>query len=535
MKKSILSFGILITAFSSSGQIIEANNVRAHIGNYPGRLFQANNGNAGYEVPKNQSATTIYTTSLWCAALDDAGILHLAAMRFGQQGNDFFAGPYSSSNSYQNAAYTAAYSTGVWSMSKGEIQYHLTNYQQAGYTMSPAIANWPGNGVSGIGVANNLAPFVDNNNNGIYEPLIGEYPDIRGDQAYYLIMNDAAAPHTETGGLPLGIEVHTMVYQYTSIDYKNQTTFLNYRVFNRSVNNYADFKVSLWSDFDLGSAPDDFMGCDVTNNMMYVYNADNNDVGFGSYGLNPPAAGISCLNKEMSSFSIFTAGLGGPYTDPNTPIQYYNFMQGLWGDGSTMYFGGNGTVGAIPTKFMFPGDSDPLNTGTGGIDPGMLWDEFIAANPPGDRRGVMTLEDVSLPAGAMECYDFAVLYSRIEGNDHVQNIGTLRYTATQAKTDYDEMSTFSCDQITLGIDDLNDEAQITLFPNPSNGEFNLSFGDQKLTGKIIVTDISGRVVMEEELQQEVVKKMKLGNKTGLFNVSIITDQFTVNKRLIINE
>lgn len=534
MKKQILLGAFLFYTASSFAQIIEWNNVRAHIGNIPGRIFQYSIGpnQAGYEVPKNSNQTAIYATSLWCAALDDTGGLHLAAMRFGQNGYDFFKGPYSSTNAYQTPAYSSVYGSSIWYVSLSQIQFHIANYQQSGYIMNPNIANWPGNGITGVGVASNLAPFVDNNNNGIYEPILGEYPDIRGDECIYMIMNDTKANHGETGGQALGIEVHTMVYQYATSDYRNNTTFLNYRIFNRGVNNYNNFKVSLWSDFDLGGSMDDYLGCDVTNKMMYVYNADNNDLGGFSYGTNPPAVGISCLNRELSGFSTFTNGSGSPYTDPSTAAQYFNFMQSLWGDGSSIYFGGNGTIGSIPTKFMFPGDSDPTFSGTGGIDPGALWDEISAGNAPGDRRGVMTVEDVALPAGAQECYDFAVLYSRESGNDHLQNINSLRSTAALAKTDYDQMNAFNCNQVTLSTEEAFD-TELAIYPNPTDGILNVDFGGAALTGKIQILNLAGQVVLEQGFESTSSFQIEVEETPGVYLLMIITDQGTLNRKLVI--
>ena len=36
----------------------------------------------------------------------------------------------------------------------------------------------------------NLAPFVDQKGDGIYDPTEGDYPDIEGDQAIWWVMND---------------------------------------------------------------------------------------------------------------------------------------------------------------------------------------------------------------------------------------------------------------------------------------------------------------------------------------------------------
>jgi len=293
MKKSIqlavLSVFVTITVES---QVLDFNDVSAIINN-SGQFF--NNPvaqTAGYEIPKSSWLNAIYAASLWCAATDANGQLHLAAMRYGQVGNHFFPGPFSSTINYTSASYLSEYGTSIWQVTKVEVQNHMANYSSSGYVMPVGIATWPGNGISGAGIAQNLAPFVDMNNNGIYEPMLGDYPDIRGDMTVYTIMNDAANLHTETGGEIIGIEVHTMAYQYFSTDYLNNTTFLHYRVFNRGTLSYSNFKLGMWWDPDVGNPSDDYVGCDTVNNMMYVYNADNNYENSGpaqGYGANPPA------------------------------------------------------------------------------------------------------------------------------------------------------------------------------------------------------------------------------------------------------
>ncbi len=516
---------LTMTAFCSAivfSQILDFNNVRA-LTNNNGILFQdATASGPAYEIPKGSGNNTMYTAALWCAAVDDTGGIHLAAARFNQNGQDYFQGPFSTTNSYQDANYQASYANSSWTVSKTEIQSHIAGYNQPGYILTANIANWPGNGVGGLGLAQNLAPFVDVNNNGIYEPMQGDYPDIRGDKAVYKIMNDASGVHTETGGLALGIEVHTMLYQYASTDYLDNTTFMHVRVFNRSADDYDNFKLALFADFDLGNPTDDFIGCDSTQNLMYIYNGDNNDESSGpasGYGLNPPAFGITSLNKEMKHFGFFTNGGPFPYTDPISAAQYLNFMSGMWANGTPW------THNGMTVNFMHPGNPNDANT----------WSEVTDANPSGDRRGVMTVADENLPSGEYVCYDFALLYARDLNNNNLLNVNILISQSGIAKTDFEAVTCYNCDVVTLGMDENVNASKVALFPNPSNGDFVLSFGDENLTGKIIVTDMSGRVVLQEDLHRENVKKLKLDNKTGIYNVLLLTDEFTVHKRLIINE
>jgi hypothetical protein len=530
MKNSIqLAIFFTFSYFFVGAQSIDlaGNDVSARI-NTNGVLFMKTGVMvAGYEIPKNSSLNAIFAASLWCAALEANGGLRLAAMRFGQQGADFFAGPYSTTNDYSNSSYVSAYGNSIWQVTAFEIQNHIANYTSSGYVVPTAISSWPGNGISGAGIAQNLAPFIDLNNNGIYEPSLGDYPDIRGDIAVYTIMNDAAGLHTETGGDKMEIEVHTMAYQYLTNDYRNRTTYLHYRVFNRGTLSYSNFKLGMWWDPDLGNATDDYVGCDTLRNLMYVYNGDNNDQSAGAalgYGLNPPALGISSLTKKMEYFTYFTNGASFPYTDPSTAAQYYNFMNGLWANGSQMYYGGNGTNGTVSTNYLYSGN--PNNSGE--------WSEVEVINPSGDRRGVMTLEAENLPSGAFSCYDFAVLYAREAGNDNLQNVNSLITMAATAKTDFDAESTYNCNlYTTLGTEKL-EESTIGLYPNPSDGQFTLAF-DETLSGELLITDMTGRIVYYESFDNQNQIQVQLSEKTGLYLLSLSTAKGTIIKKISIQE
>tara|TARA_R110000737_G_scaffold282322_2_gene288975 strand:+ start:17507 stop:19132 length:1626 start_codon:yes stop_codon:yes gene_type:complete len=541
MKNSI-QLVILFTFFylfvGAQSTDLAGNDVSARI-NTNGVLFMKTGVlNAGYEIPKNSGLNAIFAASLWCSAVDANGGLRLAAMRFGQQGADFFEGPYSLTNDYTNSSYVSTYGNSIWQITAFEIQNHITNYTSSGYIVPTAIASWPGNGISGAGVAQNLAPFIDLNNNGIYEPSLGDYPDIRGDIAVYTIMNDAAGLHTETDGDKMEIEVHTMAYQYLTNDYRNRTTYLHYRVFNRGTLGYSNFKLGMWWDPDLGNPQDDYVGCDTLTNMMYVYNADNNDELSSSgpgYGLNPPALGISSLTKKMEYFTYFTNGASFPYTDPLSAPGYYNFMNGLWANGTQMYYGGTGSPSSpgsttIPTNYLFPGNPNiPYEWSES--------DTVYGVNQPGDRRGVMTLEAESLPSGAFSCYDFAVLYAREPGNNvtnHKTNVNALKNIAAIAKTDFDAEWTYNCNlYTTLGTEKL-EESSIGLYPNPSDGQFTLAF-DETLSGELLITDMTGRSVYHENFYNQNQIQVQLSEKTGIYLLSLSTAKGTIIKKISIQE
>ena len=104
--------------------------------------------------------------------------------------------------------------------------------------------------------------------------------------------------------------------------------------------------------------------------------------------------------------------------DPNVAEEYYNYLRGLWKDGQPMLYGGNaydnGTLD-LPCKFMYPGDSDPDNIGTNGIQPegygtnGVYWTEEQCGNTPYDRRGLAMIGPFSFPAHNAQELDYAMI------------------------------------------------------------------------------------------------------------------------------
>ena len=67
-------------------------------------------------------------------------------------------------------------------------------------------------------------------------------------------------------------------------------------------------------------------------------------------------------------------------------------------------------------NYMFPGDSDPDNIGTGGVAPnggyntnGKYWTEEECGNAPSDRRGLAMVGPFSFGAGSMKELDYAMI------------------------------------------------------------------------------------------------------------------------------
>ena len=378
----LLLVNFLLNAQTSS-VYLDQNNVSALILD-EGMLFYDNDLGAAYEVPKNSNITAIYSAAFWFGALDDMGTLKLAGTLYNQSGKDFFSGPISATNMYATPEYQTAYSNAIWTVKKSDIIYHLNNYQQENYIPINSIATWPGNGITSLGVSQQLAPYIDVDNDNIYNPINGDYPCIKGDMTSYIIMNDMEHVHSESGGNPLNIEIHVMAYQFSASNYIDTTTFINVRVINKGIETLQNFKTAFFFDTDLGNYTDDYVGCDSSKNLIYTYNGDsidNANLYSIGYGENLPALGIVSLNKNMSGMVFFDNMFSNVMNDPTTAIHFYNYMNGLWKDSTQRVYGGIGHISFpgstnIPTNFMF-GGNPCLNQG---------WNEVTNSNPVGSKN-----------------------------------------------------------------------------------------------------------------------------------------------------
>lgn len=447
----------------------------------------------------------------------------------------------------------------IWKVERFAIDDFILNFENGNvtngnYVIPDEILNWPAHGPEGY--SQNLAPFIDANNDGIYNPYDGDYPAIRGDEMLWWVFNDALE-HPFSGGMPLKVEVHAMAWaNYVadpisdSVGIINNTTFLDIEVYNRSSENYSDVFMGYYFVGDLGSWDDDYVASDVQNSAFYFYNgAEVDDL----YGENPPAQGVVFLegphvvNDEDVSYSSSLAyfmyhGLGtGNYGDPEEPQHFYNYLSGYWKDGTPVTFGGLGfDVTDVPARYFFPGDSDPGFLGTFGVDPeyGSLWNESYEGNMNGDRRGIGSAGPFALEPGAMVKLNLGLVWSR--GDDGPQSsVDKLRNDMSIVRGWYAN-SSFPSDYKPLAIREVNQAAieQLSVYPIPASDLINVSFRNQNGQDVAIsIYDITGKQQVEYKLggmagmQHETINIPEL--TSGIYMVILYSGNTTESKRIIV--
>ncbi|MCC6838277.1 MAG: T9SS type A sorting domain-containing protein, partial [Bacteroidia bacterium] len=370
---------------------LDINNVKANLGN-TGFMHQ-HNYIGGYEVPKNSSRNCMWESNLWIAGEDDFNQIHLAAIGSRYNGkNDYQPGPLDTINGLIDSI-TSSYYDKIWKIDRLKIEEFQTMFangsvQNGVYAVDPDILSWPAHGAGNY--SRSLAPFVDVNANGIYDPLTdGDYPKIKGDQMCFWIFNDNL-PHTSSGGQPLKVEIHASAYGYYCPDYNlndstnaiNYTTFYNYKFFNRSSNDYHNTRIGLFEMTQIGGGADYKVGCDKQENYAFTYNiiGYNSTGGAGdlAYEYNPPILSTVILNGPTAEQNDFIDNNNNGITDelneknlmanfihikydtsstgfPDSAVHFYNYLNSKWKDGTSITYGGDGYGGTTNYPFMYDG------------------------------------------------------------------------------------------------------------------------------------------------------------------------------------
>jgi hypothetical protein len=422
---------------------LDLNNVRTTILN--GGDVWWNLQNARYEVPKVESGQTskhsLFSGALWIGGITQ-GNLRIAAQTYRQSGNDYYPGALQIDGSASISAARCKSYDKIWKVTLAEIE-EFTNNQSLWDNPIDGIATWPGNPIlDGLGEAQYLAPFYDMNNNGLYEYKEGDFPSFDHnvlsnipDMMLYTIYNDKGNIHSESEGLPIGLELHTQSFAYSTNDEINNMTFYRTTIYNRSTETIDSCIFGQWVDADLGNYSDDYVECDVKRNLGICYNGDDNDEGILGYGLNPPSVGVNFFEGPSRIVGSDTSEIGltkfvyynndfSVTGNPSRPEHYWNYLNGRWKDGLNITYGGNGRGGTDTASFMFPGKTDPA----GRAD----WTERIAGNNPGDRRFLQTAGTFSLLPGSKNEVTVAVVWARATTGGATGSFNLLKEASDKA-------------------------------------------------------------------------------------------------------
>lgn len=486
IKYYLLYFSLIGLVFSdiyaqTTFSLLQHNNVRTRQYNNGQISFDINISLPSYEVPKGSSNHTIFAFSpVWIGEVE--GSLKGAAgiYVFGNGRPGPIADDYSSSWHLGKRAVTSVH--------KSTIDDHKLNWDSPGYTVPSALLNWPANGNSMYNTSEYLAPFHDVSETGEYNPELGDYPVIEGDYATFSIYSyDENLVDNDLNNEDFPLEVQVMSYQYQSLDsWLDNTTFVSYRVVNKSDKVINDFKWGGFVDFDIGLGFDDYFGCDSTRNLVYGYNGTDFDPGVNGsvgYGINPPAQGIVLLNKKMDVVNKMTYNESH---DLNNLADLNNLMIGNKSDGSP-----NLNSDGEPTRYLFPDPPYVPNSES----------MHQLGLPEEDQRNIFSAEAIDLQPGQVECYHYAIVYGR-NFQDHLLSVEEVINNTDLIQEFYDNNIDASCNVYfgTLNTNDYSKDFDVKIFPNPAGNEINIS--SEGAISSISIYSAEGRALGTEMFNNE---------------------------------
>lgn len=561
-----------------------------------GARFFSNGLFSEFELGPGSGQYTLYGGNIWMGGLPPSGPTKTAAALYNN--SDFYNGPIAINGASGNQP---GYDN-VWKITQQEIDDFVAWYlcfidpfctPSPSYVVPSVITNWPAHGDVSQGQSYYLAPFVDVNQNGVYEPNFGEYPYIKGDMAIFTIFNDNGI-HYGSGGTPIGVEIRALHYAFANDPdglgrdsiFQN-TIFSEYSLYNYSDTTLTDFYVGIWTDMDIGCYDNDYAGCDVSRGLGYTYNGTPSDdvtnaPCTGPFGANPPAQGVTFLKglkadndgadnplttdipTSLSQDGIPYDGLGCNYGDgvvdneykglsnfiyydPTLPSNsygsptaydaFYNNLNGIWRDGANMAYGGLGHPSSpgsssVNANYAYPADSDPYYWSTSGVSAiPTNWSEVTNGNSPGDRRILSSMGPITFQAG--NHYEFAVAHLTGRDTSGVSTGLDILFNNTDVVRDYYgcETNIFNSpySYFTVGIDEIAKTPEIKLYPNPTKAI--IYFSALRPIQQATVYTITGKLVYRSTGSN--ITSIDLSEfKDGVYLVELIIDDSRVIQKVI---
>lgn len=502
-------------------KVLHSKNLSVNILN-GGDLFWDLNNAYFHTNPDNPNPTSsIFNTGFWMGGFTGFPSnpnLKMAAATY-NNGNsyDYFAGPLSEIGT--TTADNCSNFDKLWEVFGTEIKQHIDDFQDDGFVANKKenIYGYPGhqnpffedlNGFPLPNTPQGLAPFWDNNNDGIYNPDDGDYPlptavhkEHYPSHMIWGVFNDAGGNHTTTQGDGIRAEIQLTAWAFSCTDNSvlNNSIFTSHKIINRSQEALDSTYVGTFVDFDLGCYTDDYVGSIPEMNTFYAYNSDGIDgdrdgicqLSIPTYGTNPPVQSVTYLNHTMNTFSTTT-----PANSPDglnwVPAGYYNLISGSWADGLPFTNEGNGYNSGQPTSYLFPNNPNDSNG----------WSMTTEAIPDGDFRTISGIYLDEMVSGAIETIDMVYTFYQDETKNNLETVDLVYQFTPELQQMYDSNFEMACDDLYLPTDDLQ-LSKFDIYPNPTTDILNIKM-ENPTKAIFYIFDIYGKRVLEKSgvLEQE---------------------------------
>lgn len=463
-------------------------------------------GTSPIEFPKGVTGQLSGVSAIWMGGRDAQSQLKVAMQAFRTKGTDFWPGPISGStrppsNTDQHTIDWAR----IWNVNRATIQA-FGRTQRHSVSNTPAeILEWPGKGniyargagSASITVNKEMAPFVDLNSNGIYEPLKGEYPKMKGDQMHWWVLNDAGLKtYSETNSL--NVEIRVSAYAYTRESALGNIIFYEYDLENTVQNSVYDFVFATMADIDINYAFNDYSGFDSSRRLAVTYEKDG-----GIMATRGIAAGVVLLEQPgdtwmgysaAGTMNTYTNGPASPDSDPQNGLEAYRIMQGFNRAGQDL---------TPNSRYRYLSlDMACTNMETGG-----------------DQRFVLGTAPATFQAGGRLHYAFAFLAADSAGMCPGISFSKLEATSDSAYKTYWTTPAFSLpvNPTSVGGHSL---ADLNIYPNPAQTLLFVN-GTSGTTAALTLTNALGARL--EVPQRRTANGFELNVEalpSGIYNLSI---------------
>lgn len=431
-----------------------------------------------YLNPLSPLINTFTYRGLWMGGLDPSGNLSLAISDYDiNSKTDYQSGPILELNAADQEAFCEFYNR-VWTVLDHqvvELQDAFIAGELSESDIPIDILQWPAknNPHNGIfAVDYDMASFFDNNSDGNYNPVDGDYPvalkenpDFSAYAFNFTVYNDKTL-HTLSRSNSIGMELHQIKY----LTQCAATSELDKSIFHRINYIYKgnlmlnQFKIGLWEDPDLNCFRNDLAGCSEELNTIYVYASpdarlcDSEGTRINGYAIKSTVF----LNQEIKSYiSFFSRGFGLPPNqteNPSHPLEYYNLLSAKWRDGTSLTIGGTGYdslgIGSVETNIAFtdfPNDVDG-------------WSMLSNNVPYGDIKSLTTVYDSDMNPGQQGTIDFVDHITYNSEYDDEQMFEIYPEVINNLKEEYNtaiigglECNTAPCENNCVWPGDINDD------------------------------------------------------------------------------
>ncbi len=287
-----------------------------------------------------------------------------------------------------------------------------------------------------------------------YDPTLDIPGQPGSDQTLWYVANDANPVRTAylAGSPVIGLEMRRTIWGYKRKGALGQTIFESSLIINKSGAEIDSMFLVQWSDPDLGDGGDDYVGCDTTRSLGFVYNGKPTDAIFGTA---IPSAGFDFFqgpklkgaptdtavfqlqkiggykNLGMTTFDFFISTIAA-YTDPiqgaGGDVQWYHLMNATIAASGAPFI--DPTTNK-PTKFCLYGDPTISQTGAAG------WVDGMAGLTPADRRLCLVTGPFTMAVGDTQELVVGLLGGL--GGDFLSSINVLKSLDDKAQSAYNSL------------------------------------------------------------------------------------------------